>query len=140
MRSSPKGRHELPRHGTHQGPLIVQGMGGEPSGGVRPKADIGIDEKQMRAARDAGQLPAGMRLAGPARRQGGSLGQPDPRVASRLCRDDVTGAVSGAVVHDDDLDRDADACAGGLQSGADVGRLVAGGDQDGDERAIGQRR
>ena len=130
------GLDALARHAADQRDAVPRGMGGEPRGGTGGEAHIGIEEQQMGAARRLGQPRAGVHLARPAGRQGGRGDEPQPRIARGEGADDVRRAVGRAVIHHHHLDRHALLGQRGLDAGADIRRLVARGDEDGDERAL----
>jgi hypothetical protein len=104
--------------------------------GIGREADIGIEEQKMRPPRGLRELRAGMHLAGPAGRQGRGGFEPHAAVARGEPARDLRGAVGGAVIHHDHLDRDAARGERGLDTAGDLRFLVARGDQDGDERAV----
>ena len=96
------------------------------------QAHIGIDEDQQRVPRQMRQMPAGMLLARPARRQRRRRLHPDAGVGDGA--HDIRRSVGRVVVEHDDFQIHVAVCQHGVDGGSDLVRLVAGGDQDGDRR------
>ena len=101
---------------------------------------VGVGKEEELSLRRAVPLNAGPGLAVPARWQWLARHQPHPRVLRREPLHDRGGIVGAAVVHHQQLER----TVGGGQHGSDHRldgrRLVAGGDDHGNQRAFGERR
>jgi len=138
----PKTHHLLAGQQAHQVHLLALEHRDGARQQLRCVCRVGVGEQQQLAPGGAVTLNHGPGLSEPPRRQLGAAQQPQ---SSRRLRsageaiDDVAGAVGGAVVHHDHLERRVSRRQHGPHTARDVLRLIAGGDDHGDERAGGLR-
>lgn len=71
---------------------------------------VGIHEKEISALRVLREIVAGMHLAGPPMRKGGSIEQANTRIAGRDIPNDIGSRIRLSIIHHQNLDPDSAPC------------------------------